>query len=376
MKTSAQSTIRLSMALTLVASLVFVFGACLPKEPVSGVDEALKDEERKEVLAVMASLKEVPMIHKTNGEIIPSNSIKILAPVDGLVAAVMVTEGQKIRAGTTVIRFSDKLIKAKLELVTAEAEEAEVAVEYEQYRFDNRDVLLEDEEISQAVYDFIERKLEYEKARANRARAEATYLQKASRNLDVVSSIAGIVTNLSVSNQMQVVEGQVLMEIVQDDPVKLMVLLPEEFIPAVYRGQLLKVNFADVPEEQTVKISEVGVTVDPLTKTFDVYAKIDNSEGKLKAGMEIPVTLVTDKKSKIISIPKTAVAIRKRRTVVFRIDDGIVKRVFVRLGQKLDDEVAVQQGLDEGDIVVLDPPKTLKDGDKVEIMTAAARVTE
>ncbi len=88
--------------------------------------------------------------------------------------------------------------------------------------------------------------------------------------------------------------------------------------------------------------------------------------------MQLRSTLVTDKKSKIISIPKTSVALRNKRTVVFRIDNGRAKQARVRLGMTNGNEVAVQNGLKEGDIIVLDPPSNLKDGDPVEIQTAAA----
>jgi membrane fusion protein (multidrug efflux system) len=157
---------------------------------------------------------------------------------------------------------------------------------------------------------------------------------------------------------------------------KLRVPLPEEFIPAVYRGQLLQVTSGEPPEERSIKISEIGIEVDPLTRTFNVFAKMENPDERLKAGLELPVKLVTDKKTKIISIPKTAVAFRKRRSVVFKINEDVVKRVLVRLGQVVGDEVSVLQGLAEGDIIVLDPPKTLKNGDQVDILTAAAETTE
>ena len=345
--------------------------ACLPKEPIEELGSS-KGKEKQRVLAVMASSKEVPLIHRTRGEIVPSESVIIQATHPARVDKVLVHEGQKVRAGTQVLRYNNELATSKLQLAQAETEEAEAAIDFEQYRADNRDALLEEEEISSTVYDMLDKKLDYERARVKRAKAEADYLQKVAKTSDIVSPIAGVVTSRAVTDQMAVVEGQVLMEIIQDDPVKLKLSFPEEFIPATYRGQLLQVILPGVAEEQTVKITEVGVAVDPLTKTFDVFAKLGNPDGQLKTGMQLRSTLVTDKKSKIISIPKTSVALRNKRTVVFRIDNGRAKQARVRLGMTNGNEVAVQNGLKEGDIIVLDPPSNLKDGDPVEIQTAAA----
>ncbi len=358
------------MALLTLTALFYV--ACLPKSPVGEDAADFKGGERAGVLAVMASAKEVPLIHRAKGEIVPSNSIKVQAAANGTIEQVMVHEGQKISAGTQLIRFDNEAATARLNFVKAEGDEADAAVDYDQFRFDNRETLLDEEEISATVYDLLEKKLEYEKARAKRAKAEIGYLEKVASNADITSSIAGVVVNRNVADGMPVAEGQFLMEIIQDDPVKLKVSLPEEFIPATHRGQLLQVVYPNNPEEQTVKITEVGVAVDPLTGTFDVFAKLENPDGLLKTGMQLPATLVTEKKTRIISIPKKSVALRDKKTVVFRIDNGVARKTRVRLGQTNGTEVAVKKGVQEGEIIVLSPPPGLKDGDKVDILTAAA----
>jgi len=348
--------------------------ACLPKGPVPGDEQGSGDARSEGVLATLVTSKDVPMIYKARAEIIPANYIKIQATAPGRVEQVLVHEGQKIAAGTTVLRYDVELPQLKLELAQAESEEADAAIDFEQYRLDNRDALLDEEEISSTVYDSIERKLEYERARSKRAKAELAYLQTLVKERDVVSTIAGTVTGRTVADGMPVVEGQSLMEILQDDPVKLLLRLPEEYIPATHRGQLLLVKFPGAERgEETVKIEEIGVAVDPLTRTFDVMASLDNEEGRLKAGMELETTLVTDKKTTILAIPKSAVALRDNKAVVFRIIDGAAKQTTLRLGQPAGSEVAVLQGLEEGDIIVVDPPDSLRDGDAVEILTAAAR---
>jgi RND family efflux transporter MFP subunit len=376
MRVAWQNPIRFISAVLLLVGHIVVFGACLPEGPVFEEDKTPKGKEGTGVLAVMASIKEIPLIHKAQGVIVPANRLEIKSPFNGMIAKVSVHEGQRITAGTQLMVFDDELAKAKLELSNAEAEEAEVAIDYDQYRFDNRDALLEDEEINQTVFELIEKKLEYEKARLKRAKAETEYLQKVSRKSDITSSIAGVVTSSGVTDQMQVAEGQFLMEIVQDDPVKLKVSLPEEFIPATYKGQLLQLQYPDIPELKTAKISDLGLAIDPFTGTFDVFAKLNNPEGKFKTGMQIPTTLATDKKISILSIPKSSVTLRNKKAVVFRVEKGVAKRVSVRLGRTNGEEVAVEKGIADGDIIVMFPSKGLKDGDKVRILTTAAEKKE
>lgn len=352
-------------------TLFFIASACIPQDAPEGEGKRTPSGGKIEVLAAMAVSKEVPLIHRVEGEIVPANRIKIQALFDSKIAKVLVKEGQKITAGTTVARYDNSLSKSKLELAQAEEDEADAAIDYDQFRLDRRDELLEEEEISSVIYDMLERKLDFEKARLKRARAEVAYLQKANHQSDIVSSIGGIVTQRSVVDGMSVAQGQPLMEVTQIDPVKLRVRLPEEFIPATHRGQLLQVRFPKLDlEELTAKISEVGLDIDPLTRSFEIQAKIDNREGRLKAGMEANVTLQTDKKTRIIAIPKRSVTLRNNKVVVFRIDDDVAKRRVVSLGQTYQNEVAVQRGIEEGDIVVLDPPPELTHKQKVTIQTA------
>jgi len=363
-------------ALAWLCAMALSLGACLPQGALDDEEEFVAEEaDVTKVLAVMVTVKEAPLVHRTNGEIVPSNTIQLNAVADGTIETVLVREGQRITAATQVIRFDNAMVAAKLEYVQAEIEAAEAAIDYEQYRLTNRDTLLDEEEISSTVFDLIEKSLAYEQGRLKRGQAEVEYLRRVAENSEVVSPIGGVVTNQRVEDGMPVTEGQFLMEVVQDDPVKLKVSLPQEFISATYRGQLLQVKFPDDEEESTVKITELGLTVDSLTKTFDAFVQLDNPEGQLKAGMSFPVRLTTDKKTKSLTIPKSAVALRDKKTVVFQIEEGRAKQTRVRLGRVNGDEVAVQRGVEEGVIIVLDPPAELRHDMPVEILTTAAAGT-
>lgn len=357
---------------TILFLLLFGLSACLPGEPLPGEEGAAEDGVPR-IQAVMASIKEIALSQQTKGAIVPASRFEIKAAFNGIVAQVLVSDGQKIESGTTVLRYDTELPRLKLELARAEEDEAESAIDYEQNRFENRDELLDDDEISSTVYDLIEQKLEYERSRLARARAEINYLQEVTKQQAVISPIAGVVTSFSVADQMPVVEGQFLMEIIQDDPVKLQIRLPEEFIPVTYREQPLQVRFPALNDEtMTVLVTDVGVEVDQLTGTFDVWAEIANPDGRYKSGMEADVTLVTDQRTRVLAIPKSSVALRDKKTVVFRLEDDVAVATPVRLGKTFDDDVAVQKGLDEGAIIALDPPANLNDGDRVEITTTTA----
>jgi multidrug efflux pump subunit AcrA (membrane-fusion protein) len=68
-----------------------------------------------------------------------------------------------------------------------------------------------------------------------------------------------------------------------------------------------------------------------------------------------------------LSVSKNALVTRKGRTVAFVVERGQVKETPVTLGPALGDLVEIVGGLQEGDRVVLNPPASLGDGDRVTL---------
>ena len=68
-----------------------------------------------------------------------------------------------------------------------------------------------------------------------------------------------------------------------------------------------------------------------------------------------------------LAVSKNALVNRKDRTVAFIVEKGQVKETPVKVGPPLGDLVEVLGGLKEGDRVVVNPPASLGDGDRVTL---------
>jgi multidrug efflux pump subunit AcrA (membrane-fusion protein) len=55
------------------------------------------------------------------------------------------------------------------------------------------------------------------------------------------------------------------------------------------------------------------------------------------------------------------------KTYVFLLQQNIVRKTIVELGEKLGDMMEIKAGLKPGDRIVIKPPKGLKDGSKIKI---------
>ena len=105
------------------------------------------------------------------------------------------------------------------------------------------------------------------------------------------------------------------------------------------------------------------------TKTYVARIALDDVDGKIKDGLFAHSKVEMLQREDTIYVPKEAIITKNGETSVFVIDeDGKVTQRDVRIGLINDTEEEVIDGLDEGDVVVLNNQDRLRDGMKVKIL--------
>ncbi len=104
-----------------------------------------------------------------------------------------------------------------------------------------------------------------------------------------------------------------------------------------------------------------GREVDAVTNSVPLVARIENTEGLLRPGMFIRVTLPIGKSQEALSIKPESVIYHENQQFVFiEMQAGSFKRVDVSTGRAADDWVEVTGGLSPGDLVVTNGAFLLK----------------
>ena len=67
----------------------------------------------------------------------------------------------------------------------------------------------------------------------------------------------------------------------------------------------------------------------------------------------------------MLLVPKKALISDGNAVSVWTVRNGAAERVAIKRGRDLEAGVEVKQGLNDGDLVIIDPPADLKDGQKV-----------
>ncbi len=97
------------------------------------------------------------------------------------------------------------------------------------------------------------------------------------------------------------------------------------------------------------------------TKVFDLTVQVEAKDARLKPGLSANLNIIVSKDSDVLYVPIESVfTTDNNRSYVFLKKDDDIERRAVELGKSNDLYVEVKNGLDENDIVLLDPPERFR----------------
>ncbi len=160
--------------------------------------------------------------------------------------------------------------------------------------------------------------------------------------------------------------GEMIASLVDTRILKLNFSLDEQATPELHAGQIVDITVDAYPNQRfPAKIS----AIDPLigkSRTVQVQATLDNTQGQLKAGMYANVNVVRQANNQILTIPETAITYTAYGDTVFIAQgEGAAmkaQRVSVKIGQRWDGIAEIEQGLTAGQKVITSGQLKLSDG--------------
>ncbi len=174
----------------------------------------------------------------------------------------------------------------------------------------------------------------------------------------------GIVSGLNVYPGTHVSAGDRLCRLTDLTRLQMNIEILEEDLAAIEVGSQVRVN---CPPPRTIPVTAVLPEVDPERHTGTAIAYLDNPGLKYKDGQTIQVAVVKDRLRNRILIPRSALLNRNDRDLVFRLEQGIAKWQYVKIGTGNARLLEVQQGLSPGDTVVTSGHYSLAHNVKVKL---------
>jgi RND family efflux transporter MFP subunit len=161
-------------------------------------------------------------------------------------------------------------------------------------------------------------------------------------------------------------QAEPLFDLQQITRLRLVIPIPEEHAGGIPKGVI---NFK-VPAFPgnvfTGSVARNPSALDPKTHTLPVELDVPNPAGRLLPGMRAVAVWPVMSQGSVIEVPAGAITVSGQRTFVIRIRNSLTEWVDVVKGAPSGDLIAVQGGLDAGDVIARHGTGQLRPGTRVQ----------
>ena len=160
------------------------------------------------------------------------------------------------------------------------------------------------------------------------------------------------------------------------DPIYIDFYLPQQELSRIAINQKVSVTADSYPGQAfSGRITAVNPRVESDSRNFQVEAMLANPRQLLLPGMYASVEIAAGQKSEYITLPQTAISFNPYGNTIFVVEQGetgpdgkarlTARQRFVTTGARRGDQIAILEGIKEGDLVVTGGQLKLRSGSVV-----------
>jgi membrane fusion protein (multidrug efflux system) len=316
------------------------------------------------VALVTAQEAPAPEVLTLTGVITADQRSEVTADTQGKVVAVLVERGQRVKMGQPVVQLdvrnaalSSREAQANLEAARAQKQLAEQECKREQ-------TLLDKGAITRSEYDRQMTQCTSTLQQVSAAQARADMITKSVSDGLVRAPFDGQVTEKSVTAGEWVAPGRTLFTLVDDDPLRIELSVPEMAVRSVQKGQKVELTAVAQPgKTYAATVTRIGGEIGK-SRSLIVEATLD-PQTDLVPGMFAEAHVTIGQTPRPV-IPAEAVIQRGKLWHAFVAVKGELQDRIVQVGAPpAPGQVSILQGVNKGDKVVAKVTEQITDGLKV-----------
>ena len=242
------------------------------------------------------------------------------------------------------------------------------AVELKQMQtlFD-KDVIADNElEMAKAKYEASEAKVAYAVAEKNATVQQISFTT-------IVAPFDGVIDRIPLKEGSLVQNGSLLTTVSELDEVFAYFSIPENtYFQLISDNKLGNHRDIGLVLPNGARYNQLGLLetaeaeIDKHTGSIQFKAKFKNPDGLIKHGTSGKLIISENKPDALIIPQKSVFSIQDKRFVFIVNKNNIVKMKPIIIGGTLEDSYIVEDGLNEGDIIVKAGTQSLRDGEKIK----------
>ncbi|QCR21248.1 efflux RND transporter periplasmic adaptor subunit [Pontibacter sp. SGAir0037] len=342
------------------ALLALLLNACGGNEQQAQTQEKAEAEQAVAVEAQVIQVQTLPQQISYTGNIEPWEQALIAGQTGVRIDRIHVQEGDQVRKGQVLATMnSTQLNQAKTQLDLARRNVTRL------------DTLYRIGSVSGQQFD--QAQTEYQNALSN--------YNNLAQNTRLTANFNGVITGKYFTSGeifSPSADAPAILSMMQIDPVKVTIRVGEAYFTRVNEGMQATVLSDVYPDQEfTGQVYRKSPTIDRGSRTFQTEIRIDNKDRRLRPGMFARVTLNLGE-AEGIYIPTSAVVNQQGTTnqFVYVVEGDRVRRTAVETGNRYEELIQIQSGLEAGQRIVTEGMGKLNEGSLVRIMNNPGQVSE
>lgn len=292
------------------------------------------------------------------GTLRANESVDLTPSVTERITEIFFEDNQRVKKG-------DILIKMDVSEEVAELAEQVSFMNEAQRQVERLTPLVKQKAASVAVLDENLRELEGAKARYSAIESRIS-------NRVIKAPFDGILGLKDISVGMLAQPGQLITTIDDDSVMKLDFSVPEIFLSTLKKGVIIEASTEAYPEKIfNGMINSVDSRIDPVTRSIQARAIIENVDGLLKPGLLMQVELQKNPRQSLL-VPEETVISDGHDNYVFVVNEENpnlkAERRKIKIGSRRLGEAEIIEGLTEGEKIITQGTLRLKDGAAIKIL--------
>ena len=329
------------------------------------IDDAIgkKDADHKLALITVFAAKDTVFNHylELQANVQTKENIVLNSEMGGILQQVYVTEGQSVTKGQTLGKIDDGGLSSQLAQMETQAALAKTTFERQQNLWNQK--------IGSEIQ-FLQAKTNY------KAQLKAVAQVKSQLAKTIIRApFSGTIDDVITEKGSVVGPGTPVMRIVSLNNMYLDAEVPEKNIGSVKKGSEVIVNFPVLGESLNTKISQVSNYINPENRSFNIQIAVPNKNGKIKPNLTSKIQIKDYSNPNAITVPISIISENAEGDqylyIAANVDkegNAIAKKVIVKTGQSQNGSIEITEGIKDGDQIINEGARSVKDGQKVSII--------
>jgi len=328
-----------------------------------------------DVISILDTSKKVPLITtfdakeevfehylELQGSVNTKTNLVIYPEYSGILQSVLVKEGQYVSKGQTLAKIDDGGLSQQLAQLQIQTKLAKTTFE--------RQERLWNQKIGSEIQ-FLQAKSTFE------AQQEAVNQMKQQLSKTVVKApFNGTIDEIITEQGSVVAPGQSqLIRIINLNEMYIETDVPESYLTSVVKNKKVTVSFPILGTTLEAKIRQAGNFINPANRTFKIEVAVPNKNKTIKPNLTAKLKINDYTNTNAFLIPQSIVSENSTGQQYIYVlnnkngnNEGIANRVIIETGKTQGDVIEVLNGLKDGDVIIDEGARSVKDGQTVKII--------